>query len=150
MLPQVPAVPSEASGRSPAALSANAALIFGAGMLLGLLSGALLMRARLLRRQRAVGEVAPPSAFAQSLQSVGQQPLGQQIVNQEPVDQQRVDLQPVDEQPAESDAGVDSWPSAISATRFTARFVPGETTIVLAPFKGANEVSIEDSIDHHA
>lgn len=150
MLPQVPAVPSEAIGQSPTALSANAALIFGGGMLLGLLSGALLMRARLLRRQRAVGEVAPPSAFAQSLQSVGQQPLEQQIVNQEPVDQQRVDLQPVDGQPAESDAGVDSQPSAISATRFTARFVPGKTTIVLAPFKGADEVSIEDSIDHHA
>jgi hypothetical protein len=130
----MPAVPSEASGQSPTALSANAALIFGAGMFLGLLSGALLMRARLLRRQRAVGEIAPPPTSAQSQQSVGHQPLEQQIVNQEPVDQQRVDLQLVDEQPAESGAGVDSQPSAISATRFTARFVPGETTIVLAPF----------------
>lgn len=150
MLPLVPAVPSEARGQIPAALSANAALIFGAGMLLGLLSGALLMRARLLLRQRAAGEVALPPELAQS-----QQPVGLQLVSQQPADQQAVDQQPfveqrVDEQPTESDAGVVPQPGAISEIRFAARFVTGETTIVLAPFQGADEVSIKDSIDHHA
>jgi hypothetical protein len=198
MLPQEPAGPPGAGGQNPTALSASAALMFGAGMLLGLLSGALLMRARLLRRQPAAIEVSPPPPLAQSQQPVEQQPLAQQPADQQPVDQQPVDQQPVDqqaveqpveqqrveqqpveqqrvdehpvnhepvdeqrgeqpidetpvhEQPAESDASDLPQHCALSAIRFTARFVPGETTIVFAPFLRADEVSLEDSIDHHA
>jgi hypothetical protein len=125
MAPQQPDVPPEARGRLSTALTANAAFIFGAGVLLGLLSGALLMRERLLRRQLAVGEFAPPPTLPQ------RQP-------------------PVDQQPAESNAGGISLPGASSEIRFAARFVPLETTIALAPFAGADEVSVDYSSDHHA
>ena len=120
MLSQEPAVPSEARGQFPTALSANAALIFGTGVLLGLLSGALLMRGRLLRRQRAVGEYAPPPT------------------------------PPQHQQPAVADTGRVSEPGASFQIRFAARFVPVETTIVLAPFPGDDEVSIDESSDRHA
>jgi hypothetical protein len=120
MLPQEAAVPSGARGQFPTALSANVALIFGTGVLLGLLSGALLMRRRLLRRQLAVGEYAPPPTFPQH------------------------------RQPAVADTGRVSEPGASSEIRFAARFVPVETTLVLAPFPGDDEVSIDYSSDHHA
>lgn len=120
MLPQEPAVPSGARGQFSTALSANAALIFGAGVLLGLLSGALLMRGRLLRRQLAVGEYAPPPTIPQH------------------------------QQPAVADAGRPSEPGASSEIRFAARLVAAETTIAMAPFPGADEVSIDYSSDHHA
>lgn len=51
MPPQEPAVPPAPREQTPTALSANAALIFGAGVLLGLLSGALLKRGRLTHRE---------------------------------------------------------------------------------------------------
>ena len=120
MLPQEAAVPSGARGQFPTALSANVALIFGTGVLLGLLSGALLMRRRLLRRQLAVGEYAPPPTFPQH------------------------------RQPAVADTGRVSEPGASSEIRFAARFLPVETTLVLAPFPGDDEVSIDYSSDHHA
>jgi hypothetical protein len=215
MLPQEPAVPPGTRDQLPTALSASAALIFGAGMLLGLVSGALLMRTRLLRRQLAAGEVAPPPMLTPIQQPAEQRPIEQQPVDQQPVDQQRVDEQPVDEQPvdeqpvdeqpvdeqpvdklpidvqpvdeqsiderpvderpvdeqpideqpideqpvnerpvneqpAKSEAGVVPQPGALSEFRFASRFVPGETTIVFAPFQRSEDVSIEDSIDHHA
>ena len=99
--PQEPAVPPGAGGQFPAALSANAALIFGAGVLLGLLSGALLMRGRLLRRQPAFGEYAAPPTLRQRQQPVDQQPVTQQPVTQQPVDQQPVTQQPVARQPVD-------------------------------------------------
>ena len=187
MLPQEPAVPPGTRDQLPTALSASAALIFGAGVLLGLVSGALLMRARLLRRQPVAGEVAPPPPLPQpqppvdqppvdqqpldrqpvvqepveqqsvvqqpvDQQPVVQQPVVQQPVEQQPVEQQPVPVehQPVEQQPAESDASSVPDPGVSSEIRFAARFVPGETTIVFAPFRGADEVSIEDLSDHHA
>jgi hypothetical protein len=52
-------------GRFPIAFSANAALILGAGVLLGLLLGALLMRQWLLRRKLAADEntALPPALY---------------------------------------------------------------------------------------
>ena len=123
--PQEPIVPPGARGQFPTVFSAVAALIFGVGALLGLLSGALLMRQRLLRRQPAVGEYAPPPTL----------PQRQQLV---------------DQRPAESDTGGVSKTGASSEIQFAARFVPVETTIVLAPFPGADELSIGHSSDHHA
>jgi hypothetical protein len=125
MPPQEPAVPSEAHGQFPTTLSAKVALIFGAGLLLGLLSGALLTRERLLRRQLAVSEYATPPAPPHR-------------------------RQPVDQQPDESDPGGVSETGVNSEIRFAARFVPVETTIVLTPFPGADEVSIDSSSDHRA
>jgi hypothetical protein len=145
MPPQEPAVPPGARGQFPTALSANAALIFGAGVLLGLLSGALLMRERLLRRQVAVGEYVPTPTLPQRQQPVAQQPVAQQVV-----DQQALGQQPVAQQAVELEAGGVSQTGATPEIRFAARLVPGETTIVLAPSPGADEVSIEHSSDHHA
>ena len=54
--PQEPIDPPAARAQFPTASQAIAALIFGAGVSLGMLSGALLMRQRLLRGQLAVGE----------------------------------------------------------------------------------------------
>jgi hypothetical protein len=112
MPPHEPADPPGARSGFPAAISVNVALIFGAGLLLGLLSGALLMRDRLLRRQPAIVEYAPPPTLLQR----------RQLVNQ---------------QLAELDAGGVSEPGVTSEIRFAARFVPVETTIVLAPFSGS-------------
>jgi hypothetical protein len=108
MLPQEPAVPTGVRGEVPIALPADAALIFGAGVLLGLLCGGLLMRGRLLRRQPTVSEFASPPTLPQSQQSA-------------------------DQRPAESDTGNVATPGKSSEISFAARFVPVETTIVLAP-----------------
>ena len=112
-------------GQFPTAFSASAALIFGAGILLGLMSGALLMRQRLLRGQPAVGEIAPT------------QPLPQRQL-------------PVDQRPVESDACGLSETDASSESQFAARLVPAATTIVLAPLPDADGISIEHSSDYHA
>jgi hypothetical protein len=59
-----PAVLPAPRARFPIALSANAALILGAGVLLGLLLGALLMRQWLLRRKQLADEDdAPPTLY---------------------------------------------------------------------------------------
>jgi hypothetical protein len=59
-----PAVLPAPRARFPIALSANAALILGAGVLLGLLLGALLMRHWLLRRKKLADEDdAPPTLY---------------------------------------------------------------------------------------
>ncbi len=65
-----PAVPLAPRARFPIALSANAALILGAGVLLGLLLGALLMRQWLLRRKRLADEDHAPPTFYQRQQPV--------------------------------------------------------------------------------
>ena len=57
--PQEPIDSPAARGQFPVSFSAVAALIFGAGASLGLLSGALLMRQWLLRGRLKVGESAP-------------------------------------------------------------------------------------------
>jgi hypothetical protein len=115
-----PTVPPEPRGRFPIAFSANAALILGAGILLGLLFGALLMRQWLLSREPAADEnVAPPT----------------QSQHQKPV---------------ETGAGGVSETGAVPEIRFGARLDPGETTIVLAPLPDGDEVAIEQSSDHHA
>jgi hypothetical protein len=123
--PQEPIDPPGARGQFPTAFSAIAALIFGAGFSLGLLSGALLMRRRLLRGQLAVGENAPPPTLPQR-------------------------QQPVDQRPAESDACDLSETGGSSEIRFAARLVPAATTIVLAPLPDADGISIEHSSDYHA
>jgi hypothetical protein len=123
--PQEPIDPPGARGQFPSAFWAIAALIFGAGVSLGLLSGALLMRQWLLRGQLAVGENAPPPTLSQR-------------------------QQPVDQRPAESDACGLSETGASSEIRFAARLVPAATTIVLAPLPDAEGISIEHSSDYHA
>lgn len=119
-----PNVPPEPRGRFPIALSANAALILslilGAGVLLGLLFGALLMRQWLRRREPAADEYAAPPTLSQH------------------------------QQPVETSAGGDSETGAAHEVRFAARRDPGETTIVFAPLPGGGEVAIERSSDHHA
>ena len=65
-----PTVPPAPRARFPIALSANAALILGAGVLLGLLLGALLMRQWLLRRKRLADEDDAPPTFYQRQQPV--------------------------------------------------------------------------------
>jgi hypothetical protein len=122
MPPQEPVVPPAARGQASSELGANAALIFGAGALFGLLSGALLMRGR-LRRPPMVSEFAPPPTLPE------RQP-------------------PVDQRPA--DPGSVPAPGATSEIRFAAQFVPVETTIALAPFQEADEVSTNSSSGHHA
>ncbi len=99
--PQEPIDPPGARGQFPTAFVAIAALIFGAGVLFGLWAGTVLMRQRMLRRQLAVGESAPPPTLPQRQQPVDQQPVDQQPVDQQPVDQQPVDQQPVDQQPVD-------------------------------------------------
>jgi len=121
--PQEPIDTSEARGRFPTAFSASAALIFGAGAALGLLSGALLMRQRLLRGQLAVGANALPPALPQHQKSV-------------------------DLRSAESEARDPSETSVAPEIRFAARLVPTATTIVLAPLPDANGISIEHSSDY--
>ncbi len=123
--PQEPIDSRGASGQFSTAFSPSAALIFGAGVLLGLVFGALLMRQRLLRGQRAVGEDAPPPTLPQR-------------------------QQPVDQRPAESDACGLSETGASSEIRFAARLVPAATTIVLAPLPDADGISTEHSSDYHA
>ena len=123
--PQEPIDPPGARGQFPAAISTSAALIFGAGVSLGLLSGALLMRRRLLRGQMEVGASVPPPTLPQ------RQP-------------------PVDERPAESCSSGLSETGASSEIRFAARLVPVATTIMLAPLPDADEISIEHSSDYHA
>lgn len=119
-----PTVPT-ASRRFPMAFSANAALLLGVGVLLGLLFGAMLMRQWLLRRARAAEERAawmPP---------------------------------PQDPQPFETRAAGVSASDAVpeiglAAIRFAARLEPGETTIVLASLRDSEDVAIERSSVHHA
>jgi PASTA domain len=65
-----PTVPPAPRVRFPIALSENAALILGAGVLLGLLLGALLMRQWLLRRKRLADEDAAPPTLYQRQQPV--------------------------------------------------------------------------------
>ena len=69
-----PTVPPAPGARFPIALSANAALILGAGVLLGLLLGALLMRQWLLRRKRLADEDDAPPTFYQRQQPVDTAP----------------------------------------------------------------------------
>jgi hypothetical protein len=114
-----PTVPPAARGRFPIAFSANTALILGAGVLLGLLLGALLMRQWLLRRKLAADENAAPPTLYQ---------------NQQPVD---------------TGTGGVSETEAASEIRFAARLDPGETTIELAPLADGEEVAIEHSSDQH-
>jgi hypothetical protein len=115
-----PTVPPAPRGRIPIAFSANAALILGAGVLLGLLFGAPLMRQRLLRREPAADENAAPPTLSQH------------------------------QQPVETGAGGVSETGAAPEIRFAARLYPGETTIVLVPRPDGDEVAIEHSSDHHA
>jgi hypothetical protein len=115
-----PTVPPEPRGRFPIAFSANAALILGAGVLLGLLLGALLMRQRLPRREPAAEVNAAPPTPSQRQQSV------------------------------ETGAGGVSETGAAPEIRFAARRDPGETTIALAPLPDGAEAAIEHSNDHHA
>ncbi|HJW53595.1 MAG TPA: hypothetical protein VJ501_16395 [Burkholderiaceae bacterium] len=89
------------------------------------MTGALLMRQRLLRGQPAVGEIAPT------------QPLPQRQLL-------------VDQRPVESDASGLSETDASSESQFAARLVPAATTIVLAPLPDADGISIEHSSDYHA
>ncbi len=130
MPPQEPAAPPEARGQFSIALSANAALIFGAGALLGLLSGAFLMRERLLKHQPAVGDYVRPPTLPQV--------------------QKPVEPRPVEPRPAASDGGGVSEPGTSAEIRFAARIIPIETTIVLAPFPEGDEVSVDSPSDHHA
>jgi hypothetical protein len=123
--PQERIDPRAARGQFPTAFLAVAALVFGAGLSLGLLTGALLMRRRLQRGQRAVGEIAPAPLL----------PPRQQ---------------PVDQRPAESDAGGLPEAGASAEMRFAARLVPAATTIVLAPLPHADGISIEHSSSTHA
>ena len=147
LLPQEPIDAPGARGQFPAALSANAALIFGAGVALGLLSGALLMRQRLLRGQLKVGASAPQPTLLlpQRQQPVDQEladlALGdQQPVDQQPVEQLSIDGQPVDPPPAESDAGGVPETSAPPEIQFAAWLVPVTTTIVLAPRRATDGI----------
>ena len=115
-----PTVLPAARGQFPVAFSANAALILGAGVLLGLLLGALLMRQWLLRRKLAADEhtALTPAQYQH-------------------------------QQPVETDAGV-SETGAAPEIRFAARLDPGETTIAFAPLPKGDEVAIEHSGDHYA
>ena len=65
-----PTVTPEPSGRFPIAFSPHAALILGAGVLLGLLFGALLMRQWLRRELVADKNAAPPTLSQQHQQPV--------------------------------------------------------------------------------
>ena len=65
-----PTVPPAPRARFPIAFSANAALILGAGVFLGLLLGALLMRQWLLRRKPLADEGAAPPTLYQHQQPV--------------------------------------------------------------------------------
>jgi hypothetical protein len=115
-----PTVPPAPRGRFPIAFSANAALMLGAGVLLGTLFGALLMRRWLLRRELAADVNAAPPTLSQH------------------------------PQPVETDAGGVAETGAAPEIRFAARLYQGETTIVLAPPPDGDEVAIEHSSDHHA
>jgi hypothetical protein len=119
-----PTAPPAPRGRPPIAFPANAALILGAGVLLGLLFGALLMRQWLLRRAPASDASAVPNAVPPTLSQ--------------------------HQQPVETGGGVVSETGAAPEVRFAARREPGETTIVLAPRPGGDEVAIEHSSDRHA
>jgi hypothetical protein len=123
--PQEPIDPPAARAQFPTAFWAIAALIFGAGVSLGLFCGALLTRQRLLRAQPTVGENAPAPMLPQR-------------------------QQPVDQRPAESTACGLSETRASSEIRFAARLVPAATTIVLAPLADADGISIEHSNEYHA
>jgi PASTA domain len=114
-----PTVPPATRGRFPIAFSANTALILGAGVLLGLLLGALLMRQWLLRREPAADENAAPPTLYQS------------------------------QEPVEIGVGGVSSTEAAPEIRFAARLEPGETTIELAPLADGEEVAIEHSSDQH-
>lgn len=121
-IPEPPQVPIDASvtrGPSPAIAPAVVAPIFGAGVLLGLLAGALLMRRWLLRGTPAVGESAPPPAL---------------LRHQQPVEQRQAD----------SDTGSSSAPGATPDISFTAWVVPVATTIELAPRPGAGTFHSSD------
>jgi len=113
-------VPPEPRGRFQIAFSTNAALILGAGVLLVLLFGALLMRQWLLRRELAADVNAAPT-----------------MLSQHP-------------QPVETSAGGLSETSAAPEIRFAARLDPGESTIVFATLPDGDEVAIAQSSDHHA
>ena len=115
-----PTVLPEPRGRFQIAFSTNAALILGAGVLLVLLFGALLMRRWLLRRELATDENAAPT-----------------MLSQHP-------------QPGETSARGLSETSAAPEIRFAARLDPGESTIVFAALPDGEEVAIEQSSDQHA
>jgi hypothetical protein len=115
-----PTATPEPRGRFSIAVSAHAAIMLGAGVLLGLLFGALLMRQWLLRREQVTDE----SAARPTLRRY--------------------------QQPVETRAGGVSATGAAPEIRFAARLEPGETAIVLAPPADGDEVAIERSSDHHA
>jgi hypothetical protein len=122
--PQEPVDPPGVRGQFTTAFWAIAAFIFGAGASVGLLSGALLMRQRLLRGQPEVGENARVTTLPQR-------------------------QQPVDQRPAESTASFLAETGASTEIQFAARLVPASTTIVLAPRPGASGISIEHSSNYH-
>lgn len=123
--PQAPlpesTVPPDTSSQSSTTFPASVALIFAAGVALGLLFGALAMHQWSLRRQRSVARAPAPSL--------------------------QQDQPPFAQQPAATAAGSAAQTGGTDEIRFAAWFVPLETKIVLAPRAG--EASIELSRDHH-
>ena len=115
-----PPVTPEPRGRFPIAFFANAVLILGAGVLLGLLCGALLVRQWLLRRKLAADENAAPPPPSRH--------------------QQRV----------ETGAGGVSETGAAREIRFATRLDMGETMIEWGPLPDGDPVAIEHLSDHHA
>ena len=117
--PQDPVDPPAARGQFPTAFLAIAALVFGAGVSLGLFAGAVLMRQRLRHGQLTVDEDAPAPTLPQRQQAV-------------------------DQRPAEPEASGFPETGTSPEVRCAARLVPAATTIVL----GAERISIEYSSDY--
>ena len=117
-----PTVPPETRARFfPTAFPESTALVLGAGVLLGLLLGALLMRQWLLRRKLAADENTAP------LPRLYQQ----------------------HHQPVKPAAGVSKTVVAREIV-FAARLDPGETTVEFALLRDHDEVEFELSSDQHA
>lgn len=109
-----PIDPPDARGPFPTPFPVVAALTFGAGIALGLMAGALLMRRWLLRGTSTVAGSAPPPALLRLQQPVDQRPNG-----------------------ADADSLLES--STTPDISFTAWLVPVATTIELAPPAGGRK-----------